>query len=211
MYLSDTVDALAHALDTGRGRIDTLARRLQEGGLLPKSIGGSNRPAVCIGDVVSLLLAHAVGTGYGEVAKAVSDLRSYQSDAGISAGECIANMIRALIALDARNGAAAAFSTISITNGSRPAVVVRITADDEPVELTFTPDGVKWQPHKADGVFETVVVPGLTLFKLANRLRDLLPPQDEVRNFAISTVNGQPIAEWRAGVDAELERMGAAR
>ncbi len=207
MYLSDTVDALAHALDTGRGRIDTLARRLQEGGLLPKSMGGSNRPAVNIGDVVSLLIAHAVGTGYGEVARAVSALRDYQSETGMSAGECVANMIRALIALDVRNGAAAAFSTVSITNGTRPAIVVRITAEDEPVELTFTPDGGKWQPHKAEGVFETAVVPGLTLFKLANQLRELLPPQDEVRTFSISTVNGKPISEWRAGVEADLARM----
>lgn len=188
MYLSDAIGALAVALDTGRGRIDTLARRLQERGLLPKSTGGSNRPEASLNDVVAILLAHVVGAGYGDVARTVSELIDYRhlSNRGDGhAGDYIANALRHLIALDTGvAGYGAANCSIAITNGSHPAIVVRIpTSDSDPLELAFTPDGEPWQPQKALGVFSTNVIPGLTLFKLANQLRELMPPKDERRTY----------------------------
>lgn len=184
MYLSDAVDALATSLNTGRGRLDTLARRLQEGGQLPKSEGGSNRPVVTIDHVVSLIIAHVVGTGYGAVARAVADIRGYRNDE-TTAGDFVANMLRLLVELDTGVGGRGAYhSAVTITNGSQPALVVRVgSGEGEPVEVAFTPDGQPWQPNRADGLFQTYCIPGRTLFRIATALRDLLPPAMEHRTF----------------------------
>ncbi|WP_066715936.1 MULTISPECIES: hypothetical protein [Hyphomicrobiales] len=190
MYLSDAVDALATSLNTGRGRLDTLARRLQEGGQLPKSEGGSNRPVVTIDHVVSLLFAHIVGVGYGHVAKAVEDIRNYRNDE-TTAGDFVAAMLQRLVDLDTGIGGRGAYhSSVTITNGSRPALVVRIGSDEEPVEVAFTPGGVPWQPNQADRIFESCIIPGRVLFRIATALRELMPPAIERRTFpATFTVN----------------------
>lgn len=211
MYLSQLVDALATSLPSSRGRIDSLALRLQSGGILPKSEGGSHRPVVTIDDAVSLLFAHIVGVHYGHVAKAVADIRAYKNSTHGAAADCVARMLRLLVDLDTGEGGKGVYhSSIVIANGSRPALIVRIGNDDgEPVEIQFTPDGQPWHPNKADRIFETCVIPGRTLFAIAMALHPLIHPPVEHRvvPFKLHSVDGRPMAEWRAGIDAELARM----
>lgn len=185
MHLSELVDAFASTLDASAGRFETLARRLQEAGMLPKSEGGSHRPRVDINDAVLLLVAHLCGAEGGKVAAASRSIINYTSDSDTSAGEMIAGMLTALVRLDELGGAVVK-SSVSIADGSRPAVIIRMAQPSdgaEPLELTYTPDAEEWRPWQASGLFRTHVLPGVLMFRVARALADLFPRQLERRTF----------------------------
>lgn len=188
MHLSDAVSILADTTGASHGRFETVARRLQEAGMLPKSEGGSNRPTIKIEHAIMILLGHLSGASYGDVSATVARLVTYQNESEHGEGDAlkfITRMLSALVALDTGlKGKFAYHSAISVVSGDRPAIVIRIsTNDDDPLELAFTPGGEQWQPHLCGDIVETRTLPGRVLFRISHAIRSLLPPALEHRTY----------------------------
>lgn len=190
MHLSDAVSILADTTGASRGRFEIVARRLQEASMLPKSEGGSNRPTIQIEHAILILLGHLSGAAYADLAATVSRLVSYRSDGERGEGEAlpfITRMLSALVDLDmGLKGKFAYHSAISVVSGDRPAIVVRVSTNEEdPLELVFTPGGEHWQPHLCGDIVETRTLPGRVLFRISHGIRSLFPPKIEHRTFPV--------------------------
>lgn len=216
MRVSDLCGALAGVTGESVGRFTTLARRLQDEGFIPKGSGGSNAPAANCSHAVMLLLAQASGEPLHHVADAVNRLADYANKEGeteLLALSFITDLLAALVHVDdiPSRTKLAFSSSITVVGGDRPAILVRIVTDEEPLEIAFTENGDEYRPHKGETLAPACTIPGNVLFRVARAIEPLLPASTKLtyRTFPIAgaTVNGRPIAEWRAGVEHELERM----
>ena len=217
MRLSQLIGTLAEHTGQSVGRVDTLARRLQEIGAIPKGSGGSNAASVTIDHAVLLILAHLSDAKIGQISTVVPQIAEYfhvDDEGKMTAAKFVSTLLSSLVDVDASPDLTrVAFrSSVSVIGGDQPAVVVRIGTNElDPLELAFTPDGKPYEPFFGEEVAKAVTIPGRVLFRLARALEPLLPPSTSIVRrtfpFTLHSVDGQPIADWRQGIEAELDRM----
>ena len=62
---------------------------------------------------------------------------------------------------------------MSIVAGEQPAIVVRYSCTDEPLETAFTVDGAPYEPESIETITESRTIPGIFLFRLGRALREV--------------------------------------
>jgi hypothetical protein len=176
--LNDMVESIAAATDFPRGRVYMHARRLQEAGVIPVGAGGRNAPECDTGHVVLVLMSLLSGKPLHHATKAAAMYAGLTNDGTDALGYLAAmlNSVSRVEHLDLDNVPETlllAFkSTISVVGGEQPAVVVRYSCIDDPMEVAFTQDGAPYEPELIETITESRTIPGVFMFRLGRALRE---------------------------------------
>ena len=179
MTFSEIVDVITAATDYPRGRVYMHGRRLQELGVIPIGAGGRNAPECDVGHVVLVLLSLLSGQPLHHASAAAAMYASLSNDGTDCLGYLTAmlNSVSRVETLDLDNVPETlllAFkSTISVVGGEQPAVVVRYSCIDDPMEVAFTQDGAPYEPELIETITESRTIPGCFMFRLGRALREV--------------------------------------
>lgn len=180
MVLSELVNAIAAATDIPQGRAYMHARRLQETGIVPVSKGGSNKPLIEEEHAVLILLSILSGQPLHHASAAAVRFASLENK-GSTVLAYLSGMLRSVSAVDTNAVNAleelpetmllAFRSHVSVISGDKPAVVVRYTCTDTPLETAFTEDGEPYEPDSGQFITEARSIPGTLIFRLGQAIR----------------------------------------
>lgn len=181
MHLSDLIGVIADETGIARGRLEMLARRLKDGGLIAKSTGGRNSPPVHIEDAVKLILAHLSGAEYATVADRVRRMLTYTDTEGAGVMLFVTRMLRVAFTAepykfdkDDMRSLWVASSLTVVDSPDRPAVVIRMGCTDGAEELAFTPDGKEYRPQFSEHIATAQTLPGFLFLRISLGIRALM-------------------------------------
>lgn len=180
MTLTDIVNAITAATELPFGRVYAHARRLQEVGCIPIGTGGRNPPQCDASHAVLILFSLLSGKPLGHASRAAIDYCGLLND-GSRAIQYLTGMIEAVQAVDIdavddieklpETLVLAFKSHVTIVAGDQPAIVVRYSCTDTPLETAFTVDGVPYEPEAVETITESRSIPGILIFRLGRALR----------------------------------------
>jgi hypothetical protein len=167
MRLSDSVRAIADATGLPFGRVNTVARRLQEIDAIPLGRGGRLAADLSFEQVALILLAALTDAPRRVAARIAADAANYTAD-GETAVEFIGHALR--IAADSKPDRPLVAS-LGVHLGDRAAVVLELdTADGGPLVAAFTKDGEPYSPGSAGAITASLTLPGIAFDRLGAAL-----------------------------------------
>lgn len=184
--LQELVSIISENTGAPHGRVAHIARRGQDVGIFPKAVG-AHIPRCGIAHVVALILALASGRPVNALADAwqIASYKSTEPGDGTTAGQYLARMLSRFRDLDPKepgDAAQLAFkSSVTIIGGDQPALVVRVDTSDDPLEVSFTPSGQRYEPYWSQIISPAAVIPGRLLFRIGTDLADVSPFADEAQ------------------------------
>ncbi|MDN2584067.1 hypothetical protein [Aquibium sp. ELW1220] len=215
-----TVATLTHAVARHSGipasRVRSVSRRLQDAGLLPISMNRNAPEQIDMPEVVALVVALLTDAPLHSVAARADEFLAFRlddDDGRLIADELLAKMFTRLANLQMAPmddlAKMTMRSAISVVSGSRPALVIRAgNSESDPVEWALTADGTAWRPELAAACQKSMSLGGYALLKIISDLG--LGMERRTVPFRVASVDGRPLADWKAGVEAELAKMEAA-